>query len=139
MGEVYLAEDTQRGRKVALKLLPEVYGDDHEYLGRFKRESYVAARLREPHVIPIHDFGEIDDRLFIDMRLVVTPTTETTVAALPSSGAASPEPPVTASPAHRASRPAPPAPPAAVPPVPGRCRPRPPGRRPVSVVACSSR
>ena len=55
---------------VALKLLPEGFADDQEYLKRFQRESHVAARLREPHVIPIHDFGEIDGQLFIDMRLV---------------------------------------------------------------------
>jgi YVTN family beta-propeller protein len=70
MGEVYKAYDTQRDRYVALKLLPAAFSGDEEYLSRFQRESHVVARLTDPHIIPIHDFGEIDGRLFIDMRLV---------------------------------------------------------------------
>ena len=70
MGEVFKAYDTQRSRYVALKLLPAAFSGDEEYLSRFQRESHVVARLTDPHIIPIHDFGEIDGRLFIDMRLV---------------------------------------------------------------------
>ena len=60
MGEVSQAYDTRRDRSVALKLLPQALPGDQEYTKRFLRESNVAARLRDPHVIPVHDFGEID-------------------------------------------------------------------------------
>ena len=80
MGEVYRAYDTRRDREVALKLLPTALSDDPEYQRRFQRESYAVARLREPHVIPIHDYGEIDGRLFIDMRLVDGPNLGTLIS-----------------------------------------------------------
>jgi serine/threonine protein kinase len=70
MGEVYRAYDTGRDRIVALKLLPPQLAGDADFIARFRRESRLAARLRDPHVVPIHDFGEVDGRLFIDMRLV---------------------------------------------------------------------
>jgi serine/threonine kinase PknH len=70
MGEVYEAYDNEIGRPVALKIIKGQFADDHKYRTRFERESHAAAKLQEPHVIPIHGFGEIDGCLFIDMRLV---------------------------------------------------------------------
>lgn len=74
MGEVYRAFDTARERMVAIKLLRPDMAADRSFQERFRRESRVAARLQEPHVIPVHDFGEIDGVLYIDMRLVEGPS-----------------------------------------------------------------
>ena len=69
MGEVHEAYDTTRERVVALKRFAAA-DPDPALKERFRRESRIAARLDSPHVVPIHDFGVIDDRLYIDMRLV---------------------------------------------------------------------
>jgi serine/threonine protein kinase len=69
-GAVYEAHDTSKGRTVALKILAEEFSHDATFRTRFQRESQAAAILQEPHVIPIHDWGEIDGNLYIDMRLV---------------------------------------------------------------------
>jgi serine/threonine protein kinase len=70
MGEVHRAFDTAHDRVVALKRLSDPFVADEAFRARFRRESQIVARLREPHVIPIHAYGEIDGRLYLDMRLV---------------------------------------------------------------------
>jgi serine/threonine protein kinase, bacterial len=70
MGQVWRARDTQTNRVVALKVLPERSAEDDEPRERFRRECQAVAQLTEPHVIPIHDFGDIDGRLYLNMRLV---------------------------------------------------------------------
>ncbi|OBI00943.1 serine/threonine-protein kinase [Mycobacterium sp. E2733] len=70
MGEVWRAYDTVMDRVVALKLLLPTVAEDPAYVERFRREAHAAASLDEPHVIPIYDFGEIDGRLYVTMRLI---------------------------------------------------------------------
>ena len=70
MGEVWRAHDTATDRTVAVKLLPPGLADDDTFVQRFRREAHAAARLNSPHVIPIHSYGEIDGRLYVDMRLI---------------------------------------------------------------------
>jgi serine/threonine-protein kinase len=70
MGEVYEAEDTRKGRIVALKLISPEFSDDPTFRARMQREAGAAGRLTEPHVVPIHDYGEINDQLYLDMRLI---------------------------------------------------------------------
>ncbi len=70
MGEVYEAEDTRKDRTVALKLLPPAMSHDPVFRKRLEREARSAGRLQEPHVVPIHDYGEIDGVLYVDMRFI---------------------------------------------------------------------
>ena len=69
-GEVHRAFDTVRGRAVAIRLLPASLTADAAYRARFHRELELAARLRGPHVVPVHDAGEIGGRLFVATGLV---------------------------------------------------------------------
>ncbi len=70
MGEVWRAYDTAMDRVVALKVLLPNVAEDPVYEERFRREAHAAAGLDEPHVVPIYDFGEIDGRLYVTMRLI---------------------------------------------------------------------
>ncbi|MDP7722166.1 serine/threonine-protein kinase [Mycobacterium sp. TY814] len=70
MGEVYKARDTVMGRDVAIKILPADRGREAGFRERFSREALTCARLTEPHIIPIHDTGEIDGRLYLVMPII---------------------------------------------------------------------
>ena len=70
MGEVYRAYDTTTDRVVALKLLPEHLAGDASFQRRFAREAHIAAALTEPHIVPIHRYGDVDGRFYVDMRLI---------------------------------------------------------------------
>lgn len=70
MGQVFRAYDSATDRIVAIKLLPPHLAEDREFEHRFRREARTAASLNDPHIVPIHSFGEIDGRLYVDMRLI---------------------------------------------------------------------
>src|SRR4051794_30213531 len=70
MGEVWKAHDSAIDRVMALKMLLPHYAKDPDFDQRFRREARAAARLDDPHVVPIYDVGEIDDRLYVTMRLI---------------------------------------------------------------------
>src|SRR6266852_8855926 len=58
MGEVYRARDTRLGREVAIKVLPEHFGQSDDARQRFKREARTISQLNHPHVCALYDIGE---------------------------------------------------------------------------------
>ncbi|MGO9508832.1 MAG: serine/threonine-protein kinase PknD [Mycobacterium sp.] len=70
MGTVYKAYDTLIGREVAVKILSTTLGDEPGYRERFRREANSVAQLSAPHIIPVHDTGEIDGRLYLVMPII---------------------------------------------------------------------
>ncbi len=70
MGEVYLAEDTQLDRQVALKFLPAQYSNDIDLKNRFQREARAAAKLNHPNIITIYEVSEFNGRPYFAMEYV---------------------------------------------------------------------
>src|SRR3954469_7376650 len=74
MVDVWLAEDTELDRKVAIKILHERFAQDGEFVQRFQREAQSAAGLQHPNVVGIFDRGEFGDTYFIAMEYVDGPS-----------------------------------------------------------------
>ena len=70
MGEVYVAEDTKLGRRIALKVLPKEMAADPERRARFEREARAVAALSHPNIVTVHSVEEADGVHFITMELV---------------------------------------------------------------------
>jgi serine/threonine protein kinase, bacterial len=70
MGEVYEAEDTRKHRIVALKLISPQFSTDAMFRARMQREADTAGRLTEAHIVPIHDYGDIDGQFYVEMRMI---------------------------------------------------------------------
>jgi eukaryotic-like serine/threonine-protein kinase len=68
MADVFLAEDQQLGRKVALKLLHRRFAEDPGFVERFRREAQAAAGLQHPNVVSVYDRGAYDDTYYIAME-----------------------------------------------------------------------
>jgi serine/threonine protein kinase len=70
MGEVYLADDTRLGRKIALKLLPPQFTINADRVRRFEQEARAASALNHPNIVTIHEIGQTESHHFIATEFV---------------------------------------------------------------------
>src|SRR5881409_357419 len=68
MADVYLAEDQELGRRVAIKVLNDRHAQDEQFVERFRREAKNAAGLSHPNIVSIYDRGETEGSYYIAME-----------------------------------------------------------------------
>ena len=86
MGEVYRARDTNLGREVAVKVLPEAFANDPDRLARFEREARLLAQLNHSNIASIHDLQAADGQRLLVMELVEGSTLSERIAVTIRSG-----------------------------------------------------
>lgn len=74
MGEVYLAEDTNLNRRIAIKVLPDLFSSDHERLARFEREAKLLGSLNHPNLATIHGLESTSGKPLLIMEFVAGET-----------------------------------------------------------------
>src|SRR5437870_2587320 len=70
MADVYLAEDQELGRRVAIKILNDRHANDDQFIERFRREAKNAAALNHPNIVSIYDRGNAEDTYYIAMEFL---------------------------------------------------------------------
>jgi serine/threonine-protein kinase len=70
MADVYVGQDLAMQRKVAIKILLELYSDSNNFISRFEKEAQILSKLKSPNIISVYDYGEFEGLYYIIMEFV---------------------------------------------------------------------